>query len=634
VIRKLVLHALATAIDGGGDVGDARAALERGDPLLVPFARRALLRAYRQALATLDPSADSGQLLRLAYLRTLDREPSAAVGADAAALDAEYRAARHAHGRAPRLQRWPSVLGALLLMALVLTGALAAYRSLRSVPFQDVSQKPAPPMRGAYADGGVPVPGDPAVARTLSEALPTYLIKLDRWAQARRQGGAQGNVAALEAELAEARQRVLAPDAAQALGEAGTRRLDEMLSRAREAAEGPEESARLLGDRLLEAVGAFDDELAAQGLGWFVDGDLIRGSGGTRLTIIYSFSVEGVSVFEAGPLHVRALSLRRADRLNWSHTLLGFTRPHLRHALVLLDPIERRLANVVGPALADGAVMPLFDQPPVGPDAPEVRARVEQRAGEAARAELVPRGISREAVGRLAEPLAQRAALYRKWQLALEPRRIRLTPPEGLRIPPEAIADLAKVVPRAELAELERIEAALADAALLATYHALRAVLVESVEQHEVQHRLDYARRERLPLPKALEAYVGPMEHDGQERRAASQATAELSAYLAELARDRRTPRVNLALVARFLFDRTLWASAESYVALVIFDGLTRSLATATRGPFLHDGEIDRARVAEAWLELDQRPGDELRRAARTLWQEMFGEELAELRRR
>src|SRR4029079_9462073 len=92
-------------------------------------------------------------------------------------------------------------------------------------------------------------------------------------------------------------------------------------------------------DAMLAAAGALDDALAAAGLGYFVDGDVITDRDGRRMVIVYSFTVERVTLFSAGPLDhanvVRALHVRRLDTLNWSHTLLGFTRPHLRHAVIL-----------------------------------------------------------------------------------------------------------------------------------------------------------------------------------------------------------------------------------------------------------------------------------------------------------
>ncbi len=384
------------------------------------------------------------------------------------------------------------------------------------------------------------------------------------------------------------------------------------------------------GDALAQAVSALDDELAAAGIGYFADGDVVTEiDSGRRYVLVYTFRVAWVSVFGAGPATVRALQLRRLDRLSWSHTLLGFTRPTLRSAAVLLDQLEEQVVTLIAPALAPGAPVPLFD-----PEAPHdaSRAAVERRAGELVRAEYgaLP-GLDVDAAVRLGKLLGKRRALFASWEPLLAARGLTLAAPGKLRLPPGLRASLAGVVPPDDLTELTWIDTALDDQTRADAFVALREALASSIERHEVQHRLD-ALGPPQPMPRALEALVGPLDAGGDDRSGAASAQAELSAYLAELARDARTPRVGLSLVARFLFDRRMHGAPESYAALVIVEGLADGLGVRVGTPLLTAGTIDRRAVAVVWEALVALPPERLREAARQLWERLFAAPLPELR--
>jgi len=162
-----------------------------------------------------------------------------------------------------------------------------------------------------------------------------------------------------------------------------------------------------------------------------------------------------------------------------------------------------------------------------------------------------------------------------------------------------------------------------ADPALLDAYARLRDVLVDSVERHEAQHRLDYARPDPLPMPNALELLVGPAD-ESEERRFASQARAELSAYLAEIARDQRTTRVNLTMLARFLFKRRLQGMVESYAAVRDRGGPRRRARRRAAASLVNGGNILRERAAPVFLALVDKTPEELRAAAARLWGRLF----------
>jgi hypothetical protein len=383
---------------------------------------------------------------------------------------------------------------------------------------------------------------------------------------------------------------------------------------------------------MMEATGAFDDELAAAGLGYFVDGDVITDlRTGHRLVIIYAFTVESVSLFTSGGATIRALDLRRLDHLNWSQSLLGFTRPHLREALVLLDQVDEQLVTYVLPGLGKGAKIELFD-PDDASVTPALRDAVEGRAGELVRAEYggAP-GLDAGRAERLGLLLTRRRELFEGFEKRVSARGLLLRTPRLLRLDKDYDAALAGAVPQRDLDDLRRVDDEVGEKAFLDTYARLRDVLVDSVERHEAQHRLDYARPDPLPMPAPLEALVGPAG-EGESSRFAGQTRAELSAYLAELSRDERTTKVNLTMISRFLFSKQMQGMAESYSAVVIFEGLAAELGIPRAAGLVTGGNIQRERAAEAYLALTALPPEALRTAAARLWAKLFEGPLPELR--
>jgi hypothetical protein len=262
----------------------------------------------------------------------------------------------------------------------------------------------------------------------------------------------------------------------------------------------------------------------------------------------------------------------------------------------------------------------------------EDRAAVEAKAGEIARAELgaVP-GMDRLAVAKLGRLLGERHALFQRWEALARPRGMTIVEPAQLRLPEGFAKSLDGLIPRDDIAEMHRIDEALDDATRAQAFASLRDTLGGSVERHEVQHRLDALASEPPRMPEALEARVGALMEDGKERRLAASARAELSAYLAELARDARTPKLGLTMIARFLFDQRLHGTGESYAALTILEGLADRLAVP--GKVLVNHKIDRHAVAGVWLALVALPPERLREEARKLWEALFGVPLPELRK-
>jgi len=150
-------------------------------------------------------------------------------------------------------------------------------------------------------------------------------------------------------------------------------------------------------------------------------------------------------------------------------------------------------------------------------------------------------------------------------------------------------------------------------------------VVVATVRRHEARHGFDNDRAEPLRYPPALRAYVGdPLP---PTVGFVARARAELSAYTSQIASDPITPQLALWNLANMAFRKDHWGSAESYVAVVVIEGLARQLGIRVApGPVIHDGHIDRHRLAILALPLIGVTDDDLRAAARRLWQDFYAE--------
>ncbi|HWU85711.1 MAG TPA: hypothetical protein VN253_00445, partial [Kofleriaceae bacterium] len=152
-----------------------------------------------------------------------------------------------------------------------------------------------------------------------------------------------------------------------------------------------------------------------------------------------------------------------------------------------------------------------------------------------------------------------------------------------------------------------------------------RRLVAASVGHHEAQHGLDHDRALRHPqeLVAALGWTSGPF---------ALRARLELSAYLSQLASDAWLPQLVLWNLARHGFRGSRVGIEESYVAVVVIEGLARRLGIASPGPLLRDtGELDRDRLAALAAPLAEVPTLDLRSAAAALWGELFGEPLVRI---
>jgi hypothetical protein len=220
---------------------------------------------------------------------------------------------------------------------------------------------------------------------------------------------------------------------------------------------------------------------------------------------------------------------------------------------------------------------------------------------------------------------ASRRELFETWAGRLRPQGIQLRLPDRYDLDLDGYAGLDGRVPPDEWRQAREMEGSLSAPGRQARIRALEAPLVASIERHEVQHRLDVLAGALDRSPPELDAVVRPDSALGHR------ALAELSAYVAEIERDTGTAKTNLALLARYLLDPDLVGLAESYAALVAFDGMARELGTrhdALVGPRGLDG----AAVARTYLALRGFDPAALRKAAARLWRHLFARPLPPLR--
>ncbi len=644
MLRQHILRAIADAVDRGGDELVAMAALRSVDPLLRFWARRRLRLALTAVLVAAPPSEqpwsespdpeypdpeypDQGTVLRLTYLSIAGAQCPAQACGTMATIRAFETLRREAYAPA-RYRWWLSGLLALVTLVTVGCGGLLGFRALRDKPPQSPHAPPHP--TGAFAQGGVPRRGGPVLDRALGQDLPDFLIALDAWRRARGEGMLTGEPVRRLHKLETLQDRLETRRVRMALGESAALRLSWLLRVTRALA--TTRQVDRLTKLFVQSVVAFNDALAAHGLGYYLDSDVFSATGDVRHVILYVFRVERVQRFRASNRLVTALQLRRLDTLNWAHSALGFTRREHHEALVLLDSVDDILVSYLLPALGTSR-MQLVDKATaqaglglIWPQKVSVRAAVVIER-ELARIPDLNLGLAK----RLAGLLARRQALIARWQHTLSKSGRGLVEPTGLTLDWNYRRALKHVVAPKQLQEMAQLDRALGAPPMQRTLAALRGVIAKSVAHHEVQHRLDYDGLVSLSLPEVLRRRVGPLVQRGRVRLHVQSARNELSAYLAELARARHTTQLELALITRLALDQRNAASPESHAAEIILEGLAKLLGLVlTPGPNTqHSGE--RARYALLYLHLTHQSPSTLRCAAQHLWEDLFDMDLPEL---
>jgi hypothetical protein len=616
VIRRHVLAALAAGIEAG-DEEAARQALRRIDWVLRGFARRRLESALIDAALAVADVVDTTSPEAVRHIQQIAALAIAKVPVDEV-RDRERVAAAYRTLPPVRRPRLPiaTLAASTLMLAMATTVALYVW-TLPDAPKRAYARPMPPPAAGAYKDGGVPL-SDPPIEKLFIDELTALVIESDR---DRQSGGLDKDRKAHSIAL-------IGSPAIAKHGPALVKAWAEMLAMLDRWVHVPQSSRefRDIARQFRHTVRAVSDQLAAAGIGYYLEGDVLTRSSGAANALIYTYRVEEVVFVKAGDQPRRVLSLRRLDRLNLTHTLLGMQSNELGDPVLLLDQIDEHVATHVLPVLA--------------PDAPyELSNETYQRhggaviakiAGDAVRRELAAAfGVDATRAHQIAALLAERALLVEEWRAIMDRKGWRLARTDNLFLPAKLIDSLEGDVPafqRRRAAEIEEQLAALEAPRIASRCHQLVAA---TIRRHEAQHGLDEDREKPLRYPAGLSEHLGdPLDEDGEPRRSVESARAELSAYTSQLANDLVTPQLSLWNVARFAFNDRQWGTSESYAAILIVEGLARHLKLASPGPVIHDREIDRARLTALLEPLAKLDGETLRTAARGLWRELYGEDI------
>lgn len=463
-------------------------------------------------------------------------------------------------------------------------------------------------------------PAESTVGAALGRGVPGFLVELHEKASSR------GELLALEDRVP----RLLDEKTREALGADGSAFLESML---RAAAELPSEAADQhdVSDRFFKESTSLNQALQSRGLPYFIDADILVGTQGrAHMPMLFSFYIEREATLTGENQRVRVISVHRLDRLNIGQAFLGYTRPRTSAALVLLHEIESQLVQYVLPALADVEEPLLLDTDSI--DRGKMWQReLHQRSTEIVKNELASMpSVNQENLLELGTLLARRRKMVRGWQLALDRQNIRLRLPRE-RIPEADYAhDLFGHIAMNELREWNEIHERLTDKAPEAAFYAVRDRFARSVEVHEAQHRLDYARG-MVGLPEKLAALMGAENTlDLPEGGLYARTRDELSAYLAEIAFQQSMPMLELLLLARFAFDAEQWGGAYCYAALGVIDALGRELGLP-EAKLIGYRTVLREELTERFLAISRKPPEEIRAAAKRAWTSYFGAPLAEL---
>jgi hypothetical protein len=616
VIRRHVLAALADAIDVGNDDA-ARRTLRKVDWVARRRARRRLEGALIDAAllsheygGVADPEA-ARHVQRVAALRVA--KAAAVDPTDRAAVAAAYAALPRV--RAPRFPLF-TFLAALLAGAVIAGGVILVIAG--SGPVQRAYERPLPtPVAGAFEHGGVPL-ADPPLAKLLTEDLTELVIATDH---DRMTGGLDKHRKAMNLAL-------LAPQTVVAKGPGLARAWQAMIEMFDRWTTLPFSDADFdrLAKELRMRVRGVSDQLAALGIGYYLEADMFA-SHGTAHAVIYSYRVEEVVFVRAGGKPRRVLSLRRLDQINLHHSLLGMQSEELGDPVLLLDEIDQHVTREVFPVLAPGATYVLAEDAWL---ATEPGKSLAAATGAAVRAELAAAlGKDADAAAQIAVRLHERRDQLEEWSRVLQRRGWVVPEVDDLFVPDALLDSLDGQVPDGQIVHVKRLDDEIAQLEGPRIASLCHQLVAATVRRHEAQHGLDDDREVPLRYPPQLEALLGPAEsEDGKPVRSVTRASAELSAYTSQLANDVSTPQLALWNILRFAFTEREWGTAESYAGVLIAEGLARHLHIPSDGPVIHDHVIDRERLAKLVAPMAHLDGNQLRAAAREVWKDFYDEDL------
>jgi hypothetical protein len=584
VIQRCLHYALTQGIVGGSPEQAARA-LRRLDPVLARISQTRLRRLLSQARATTTVS-DPRHVMRVATFLLHARVPQANYDS----VD-ELRVEFADVFRVPRTPRYgPWLTGALAVVSLLSVLGLLVFRWLLE------------PFDPRETDAG-----------KVLVLVPRFVAKASENASHRD----------IDRAYVEAKsERTLL-----SFGKRGADALRAVVE-ATDAVRRAKSLDRETQNHFINRVVDFDQALKAAHISYYLDGEII-GAGERMVPVLLSFYAEREATVEAEGRQIDVLYLWRLDSLNLRQPYVGYTRPYAPAAMVLLDQIEMDLVRDVLPALPPGQAMVLVDDETAVLDDGWV-AELGARAAQIARTHYLRSRLLPDAhLARVAELLALRRKLFRKWRANVT--NLGLAPPARLIPERDYASALALEVPAGELERWDAINKELLFPTNLAAFLRARDAYAQSIERHEVQHRLDYERG-LIPVPAVLAARLGIQNTlDAPTDTLEGRARDELSAYLASIAQAPVSPLLDLLLLARFVFDGGMRGGPYSYAALAGYEGIGRELGIDV-DDVLGKGVVTQARFANLVYAVCGHDPNRIRDAASRFYKAAYGQELATVR--
>jgi hypothetical protein len=445
---------------------------------------------------------------------------------------------------------------------------------------------PAPLVAGAFFHGGTPA-RDAELETFLADELTTLVIETE----AERRGSRDGAPRAKHsAELRSAR---VITSRGPALATAWRELLDsfDRWANLPLGSKRVREAAADLGMRSKRV----SDQLAALGLGYYVHADVILRR--VALAMIFVYRVDEVAFVRAGGQPRRVLGLRQIDHLNMRLGMLGRQDDELGDPVVLLDQIDHFVAD---------RVMPTFYGRPY-----QLGDVMQPRVGDAIRRELVAAIASPGSAGARSNANELRSSIASPGSAGARSNANELR--SSIASPGSAGARSNANALRSSIADREPTAA-------------ITKLVAASVRRHEARHGIDIDRETPLRMPKALATMLATSTHD-PSKPFVLRARAELAAYVSQIGNDPATPHLALWNLASQIYNRDRWGSAESFVAVIVLEGLARQLNFPVEQSAIAGlGAPHLYRLAPTVDRLAAQTDDNLRMAARKLWIELYGE--------
>lgn len=622
MLRGFVLRYLAWMAEG--------ASFDEAGQRLPALVRRAVIVRARSAVIPsrfeTEHSADEAHVHRLAYLRALGRAAPDANQLEAVRADFLRLRDRPAEdGAGLRF-----ALSATLLIAVIAGSASAAYVFTRPEPLRHEawSDDVEPGPEGARDERPPPHPLTPF----FSELLPGYVVALDARSVEREPPPPRDVASTRSAALAALTEH--APSSVEAF--------TSLLA----ASESFSSERTAYADQVwLERLVLFHDALAAADAPFYVDA-ILTAEGGARprrRVLLSTYEVLSRPRFEVAlgppaegagdPSVVRALFLRRLDSLNFTQSLLGYTRPEIRYALVLVDRIEGFLVTQHLPSMhsADESVFVRgYEDERDTHWVTEFEIWAHEDLADEARAAVRAAGRDPDGLALLAEAIVERRHAIDAMSHALRSRGIEIFQPRTYDFDTDRVERFRVAENAADLARVRQAESVLSRPDVRAIYDAVLDAFTASVAEHEVQHRVDYEADRLVRVPEMLAEYTGETEFEDRVNHLAERANAELSAYLSQIARSPSHARTTLLHVASFVMSRDEWRRPEAYAALVVFEALAQAI-DLPHGPLVVRRRIVRGEIAALYGVLRARA--DLASLAAGAWTALYGAPLPALTR-